>query len=338
MNRTVIITAALACLALGSCTERTITRAYNSDPQANFDALWTILDERYCYFNERSLDWDGVYNRLCHRVAHVANVYQLFDLMTCLTDTLADGHVNLYAPFAVSSSSGWYDAYPRDFYEQLLSSERYLGHDARRINSLTYDTIGSVGYMRISSFSSAVASSTLHYVDYYFRHARGIIIDVRDNGGGSLDASAALAASFYSTATVTGYIRHKTGPGHSDFSRPEPMTTDPADRPIDWSGRRVVVLANRRSYSATNDFVLRMKSAPGATVVGGLTGGGGGMPLSEELPNGWMVRFSAVPMYDTGMHTTEFGIRPDHEVHITADDLAAGRDAILDYALSVISD
>jgi C-terminal processing protease CtpA/Prc len=115
-------------------------------------------------------------------------------------------------------------------------------------------------------------------------------------------------------------MRHKTDKCHDCFSDPTPITTDPATAPIDWSDKKVVVLSNRRCYSATNDFIVRMKQAPNVTVVGGITGGGGGMPLSQELPNGWMVRFSAVPMFDADMQHTEFGVMPDIETHIEADD------------------
>ena len=62
--------------------------------------------------------------------------------------------------------------------------------------------------------------------------------------------------------------------------------------------RKVVVLTNRHSYSATNDFVNSMRCFPNVTLVGDKTGGGSGLPFSSELPNGWGVRFSASPHLD----------------------------------------
>jgi C-terminal processing protease CtpA/Prc len=115
-------------------------------------------------------------------------------------------------------------------------------------------------------------------------------------------------------------MRHKTAKCHDCFSDPTPIVTDPKNAPIDWSNKHVVVLSNRRCYSATNDFIVRMKQAPNVTIIGGMTGGGGGMPLSQELPNGWMIRFSAVPMFDADMQHTEFGVMPDIETHINDND------------------
>lgn len=306
----------------GCNKEETVTK-YNNDPYDNFDALWKILDERYCYFSYKNIDWIGVYNDISPRVNNAKDVFQLFDLMAEMIDTLEDGHVNLYAPFDVSSCSGWFDSYPEDFNSDFLYKHFYA--DLRSAGGFAYTTLenGEIGYIRYSSFSNGFTAANLAYIDAYFHQlnkVKGIIIDVRNNGGGSLGYSERLASCFFKEKTTTGYMRHKTGKCHDCFSDPTPIVTDPADAPIDWSDRLVIVLSNRRCYSATNDFIVRMKQAPNVVVVGGITGGGGGMPLSQELPNGWMVRFSAVPMYDSDMQHTEFGVIPDIEAHISPDD------------------
>ena len=48
-------------MLFSGCEGNTI-KEYNNDAQANFDALWEILDEKYCYFSAKELDWIGVYN------------------------------------------------------------------------------------------------------------------------------------------------------------------------------------------------------------------------------------------------------------------------------------
>ena len=96
-------------------------------------------------------------------------------------------------------------------------------------------------------------------------------------------------------------------------------------------------MTNRGVYSAANEFVKYMKCCPGVTVVGDKTGGGAGMPMSSELPNGWAVRFSACPMYDKDMRCTEFGIEPDYNVGLTDDDFRRGEDTIIEFARKVIN-
>lgn len=312
-----------AIFLLFSCSKEDTITKYNNNPYDNFDALWEILDERYCYFSYKNIDWVGVYNHLSPRVNQVNDVFQLFDLMAEMIDTLDDGHVNLYAPFDISSCTGWFDSYPTDYNADFLYN--HFDSDLRSAGGFAYTTLekGKIGYIRYSSFSNGFSATNFAYIDAYFHQlhkVKGIIIDVRNNGGGSLGYSERLASCFFKEKTTTGYMRHKTDKCHDCFSDPTPITTDPSTAPIDWSDKKVVVLSNRRCYSATNDFIVRMKQAPNVTVVGGITGGGGGMPLSQELPNGWMVRFSAVPMFDADMQHTEFGVMPDIETHIEADD------------------
>ena len=88
---------------LFGCDNNETIKEYNSDPHDNFEALWKILDERYCYFSYKNIDWTRVYNDFSPRFDRVKDVFQLFDLMSEMIDVLQDGHVNLYAPFDVSS-------------------------------------------------------------------------------------------------------------------------------------------------------------------------------------------------------------------------------------------
>ena len=321
MKKIILLT--LTIFTLFSCNKNETIKEYNSDPYDNFDALWEILDERYCYFSYKNINWTAVYNDFSPCVNQVKDVFQLFDLMAEMIDILQDGHVNLYTPFDVSSCTGWFDSYPADYNANFLS--KHFDSELRSAGGFAYTTIenSKIGYIRYSSFSSGFTAANLAYINAYF-HAlndvKGIIIDVRNNGGGSLEYSERLASCFFKEKTITGYMRHKIDKCHDCFSDPTEVITDPTNAPIDWSDKKVIVLSNRRCYSATNDFIVRMKQAPNVTIIGGITGGGGGIPLSQELPNGWMIRFSAVPMFDAEMQHTEFGVAPDIEAHISIED------------------
>ncbi len=332
-----IIYILIICLLFSGCEGNTI-KEYNNDAQANFDALWEILDEKYCYFSAKELDWIGVYNEYQPKIRYCKNQFSLFSLMGKMLDTLQDGHVNLYSAFDVTRCKGWYENYPEDYYSNIIYSNKYISTDPKIAGGFRYSYLNNneIGYIQYSSFSNGFSSANLHYIDYYFKDTKGIIIDVRNNGGGQLNYSELLASCFFKEKTITGYMKHKTGKGHDDFSDPMPIYTDPSTAPIDWSDKTIVILTNRKCYSATNDFIVRVKHAPNVVVIGGITGGGGGMPLSQELPNGWMIRFSAVPMFDSEMKHTEFGVEPDIEVHISEENIENGEDAIIDKAIEYI--
>ena len=65
----------------------------------NFEALWTILDEHYCFFDykqkEYGLDWNNVYTKYKVRVNDNMSTTQLFEVLCDMLGELRDGHVNL---------------------------------------------------------------------------------------------------------------------------------------------------------------------------------------------------------------------------------------------------
>jgi hypothetical protein len=304
--------------------------------KGNFEALWKIIDTKYCYLDYKNINWDSIHSVYKSRVDTVSGNIHFFDLMGAMLNELKDGHVNLYSDFDKSRYWKWFTDYPSNFSSSLITSDRYLGDDYRMAGGFMYKTInnGTVGYMYYDDFSDSFSDANIVAILKSFSACKGLIIDVRNNGGGYLDLSEKLASYFFPEEKITGYITHKTGLGHSDFSTPVAVKT-PAHKTIQWQ-RPVIILTNRMSYSATNSFVSRMKLAPKAIIVGDQTGGGGGLPLSSELPNGWLVRFSAEPMYDAGMQHIEWGISPTVKVDMSATDEANGYDTIIEKAISLI--
>lgn len=312
--------------------------------RSNFETLWKIIDQKYCYLETKHINWDSIHDVYENRLSQdTLSEMAFFDAMSSMLNELKDGHVNLYSSFDVSSYDAWYADYPLNFDSRIVKGDRYLGKNYRSINGLRYQKFTKmnnygymydIGYIYYSDFSDNFTESNMKYIFDYFRDCHGLIIDVRNNGGGSADLSETLASYFFKRDTVSIYIQHKTGPGHNQFS-PKVAVPTFASTTLKWE-KPVVVLANRLSYSATNMFVCRMKDAPLATIVGDVSGGGGGLPMSDELPNGWMVRFSASPMTSKTGETIEFGIAPDIRVDMDSAHMAAGIDDIIEKGIEVI--
>ena len=307
---------------------------HENTPQGNFEALWQTIDTRYCFLDykheEYGLDWDEVYRRYSNRLTQDMGNKQLFQVLAEMLEELRDGHVNLVAAHETSQFREWYDNYPANFVDTI--QRIYLGKDYVMAGSLKYKILeDNIGYIYYGSFSNAIGESNLDEVLNELSVCDGLILDVRNNGGGLLSMSDRLAARFTNERVLTGYLCYKKGPGHNDFSLPEPIYVEPATNRVRWQ-KPVAVLTNRRSYSSTNDFVGKMKAMPQAILIGDKTGGGSGLPFSSELPNGWSVRFSASPMYDPNMNHIEFGINPDIKVDMTSEDMQQGKDTIIETA------
>lgn len=316
----------LMTVLLSSCvTEDT----FDDTQKGNFEALWKIMDEHYCFFDEKGVDWDSVHTAYARQVDGTMNDSQLLEVMANMLAELRDGHVNLYTSFDMARYWGFHENYPSNYSDTLV--DKYLGTDYKIAGGLSYRILDdNIGYVRCASFSSEAGSGNLDNVLLYLAPCRGLIIDLRDNGGGLLTAAEKMAARFTNEKRLVGYMRHKTGRGHNDFSSMEEQWLKPASG-LRWQ-KPVAVLTNRQVFSAANEFVKYMKCCPGVIVVGDKTGGGAGLPFSSELPNGWSVRFSACPMYDADKQSTEQGIDPDIRVELDADYLATGRDAIIEAA------
>ena len=327
-----ILVALFSLLTLNSCYRG--AEEVGDDPFGNYDALWTLIDEHYCYLDYKGIDWDALGAKYRKRLSVGMPPKGLFEVMDSLLLNLRDGHVNLYAAHNVSRYDFWSD-YPRNFYEFLLEEERYLGNHYKQASGLQYRVLpDNIGYVRYSSFSAGMGEGNISEVLADLALCDGLILDVRHNSGGNADYAKRLASRFTNERVLVSYIYHKTGPGHSDFSEPYPVYLEPSPN-IRWQ-KPVVVLANRHTYSAANDFVCQMKSLPLVTILGDTTGGGGGLPFTSELPNGWLVRFSASPILDADKHHTEWGIAPDIHLDLDADDVAQGLDTHIEKAREIL--
>lgn len=315
---------------MGSCIRED---EFDDTPQGNFEALWTIIDEQYCYLDYKGIDWDSVHDVYAPLISSNMSSTALFEVLGNMLAVLKDGHVNLYSSSNTARYWSWFEDYPRNFNESII--EDYLGTDYRIAGGIKYKILDdNVGYMYYESFSDGIGDGNLDAILDYFSICNGIIIDVRNNGGGSLSYSSLLAARFTNEEVLTGYIMYKTGKGHSDFSDPYPITLEPSGS-IRWQ-KNTVVLTNRHSYSATNDFVNSMSVLPNITIIGDKTGGGSGLPFTSELPNGWGVRFSACPHLNVNKEHTEFGIDPDEWVDMDETDEANGIDTIIERARELL--
>lgn len=312
---------------------------YADNPRGNFDALWRTLDEHYCFFREKGIDWDEIYSRYSPMISDSMTSEELFDVCAQMLDELRDGHTNLSSSFNTSYYRKWWSDYPQNFNDRLIE-EHYFNFNYRQTSSIIYGILPqNIGYMRIPSLAYAIGESNLDQILYYLKTCDGLIIDLRDNGGGAMTSVETIVARFITQRTLAGYISHKTGPGHDDFSEPYAYYYDPAQQGRIMWGKPVAVLTNRSTFSAANNLVSIMKTLPDVKIVGATTGGGSGMPFSSELPNGWSIRFSSAPVLDPLGQTTEFGIDPTEGCAIDLDPQAAlqGHDTILDFAVTLLS-
>lgn len=325
----------ISALAMTSCHEQ---EEFDNDVYGNFDALWASVDQHYCFFQYKNIDWNEVGQRYRAKLRPGMSSTALFDVCSDMLKELQDGHTNLISAWDVSRYWIW-EQYPKNYDERIIN-EYYLNFDYKQASSIKYAIMSNnFGYMYYGDFTGAIGDGNLDNVLAYLASSDGLIIDVRNNGGGYLTNVEILVRRFLTETIHAGAISHKTGPGHDDFSEPYPYYIDPIpDTRIKYL-KPIVILTNRSSFSATNNFVSIMKNLPNVRIVGDTTGGGSGLPFSYDMPNGWTVRMSASEITDSNGMVTEFGVEPSQgcKVNMTEAEIAAGKDAILEKAFEVLA-
>ncbi len=171
---------------------------YSTDPVDNIEALWQIIDTKYCYIDTKGIDWNAIHEEYVAKAAvlNKNDRMALFDLCAGMLDSLRDGHVNLYSDFDRSYNTDWYDTFPANYNSDL--QQLYL-KGYRIAGGLYYCTIanGKVGYIYYPSFSNSIGVSNLYWIFTTFKDCKGLIIDVRNNGGGEITNAYKLAAPFF---------------------------------------------------------------------------------------------------------------------------------------------
>ena len=99
VRKGIMLTVLLAMLfALSGCVDED---EYADNPRGNFEALWRIIDEHYCFFDYKNtqygLDWDSVHDKYSRQIADDMTDTQLFEVLGNMLAELRDGHVNMYS-------------------------------------------------------------------------------------------------------------------------------------------------------------------------------------------------------------------------------------------------
>lgn len=321
---------ALLIFLAGACEKAILGGDPDTAPLAVFDALWQDVNDRYSYFEEKDIDWDSIRAAYRPRVHNGMSDMELFGLLAEMLFTLEDGHVNLTSSFGRSRNWDWFQDYPPNFNANIVE-RHYLGRDFHQVGPFRARLLDSVLYVYYASFASTVEEAHLDALLALAEGTEGLLIDVRDNGGGSVANASRIAACLAEEPMVYARRRTKTGPGSNDFSEWENLRIEP--RSGSRYAGKVGVLTNRQTFSAANAFAQMARVLPNAVLIGDRTGGGGGTPVYGELPNGWTYRFSATQSVSPAGEHLEFGVPVDIEVALAPEDEQAGVDTIIERAL-----
>ena len=244
-NSKYILVAFIGMIIFNSCEEAFFVEVPEDSPTSIFDQAWNFADQEYTFFEYKGINWDSVYQEFRPRVIDNMTEEELFEVLADMLFLLRDGHVNLRSKFDRSRNWSWYLDAPENFSYPLLE-RNYFNTQEQFVGPFIVMDFGDVGYIRYSSFSNGISNENLDYVINKFKDHKGIIIDVRNNGGGFLSNASKIAKRFTTQSNDVALVYYKDGPGHTDLEGPFVTRINPPED-LPTFTKRVAVLTNRHS-------------------------------------------------------------------------------------------
>lgn len=327
-----------------------------NDPVTNFEVFAATFAAHHGFLKHRGADWDAVTRTYRAKVTGETKPEELFDIFKAMIEPLHDAHTFIAARSIKKGFGGKRPgtlALTGDEKKRTIEilESRYLEGKLRVFcnGHLRYARLkGGAGYLRIDAFDGyakggfdAGAGALEAALDEIMRDVqglRGLVIDVRINGGGADPYGVQIAGRLTDKAYVAFVKRAR-----NDAQNPEswtvrqPATVRPSERPRFL--KRVVELIGPDTVSAGETFTMAlMGRQPHITRIGENTQGVYSDVLVRQLPNGWRFGLpNEVFLTEQGKHFEATGVPPEIRIPVFPKaDLEAGRDSALEKALEIL--
>jgi len=188
---------------------------------------------------------------------------------------------------------------------------------------------GTLGYIQLNQFGDGTVGEVREALRALrAENPKGIILDVRSNGGGYLEGAVEIASMFLSQGKVVTVERRDGEPtNHYVSGRPSDPTIP------------LAILINEGSASASEILAGALQDSDRAKVIGKQSFGKGTVQEVFDLPGNASVRITIAKwLTPLGHDLGSAGVTPDIEVDLTREDVAAGRDPQLSAAMEWLLD
>jgi carboxyl-terminal processing protease len=196
--------------------------------------------------------------------------------------------------------------------------------------SVRAEVKNDIGILRISRFGDTDTALLARQVaeDFRQRGVKGIVLDMRGNGGGYLKAAQDIAGLWLDSGDVV--VTERRGEDVIETLR---ANGGPVLKDIP-----TVVLVDSGSASASEIVAGALRDNKAATIVGTKTHGKGSVQQIEDLPGGAKLKVTIAGWFTpSGKSINKEGIKPDTEVEISDADIAKERDPQLDKAKEILN-
>jgi carboxyl-terminal processing protease len=186
----------------------------------------------------------------------------------------------------------------------------------------------SVGYIKLSRFSGESNAEMQEALEELKElGAEKLILDLRQNGGGLLDAAVNVSDQYL-----------KEGPVVYQISKDEKEKIFEASNETPADDIPLVVLIDQGTASAAEILAGALQDRDRATLIGTNTFGKGSVQVAYDLSDGSSVHVTSARWLTPNRHQIDQqGLSPDIPVELTEEAIADGRDEIMEEALAYLN-
>jgi carboxyl-terminal processing protease len=346
-----------------------------------FDAFWNGMNNNYVFWDIDTTNWDNMYKIYQPVFAgldinNTGDVQKSVQYFRAMTDGLVDSHYNLSftSPISDSSVSPSYDrklkagilrpAYVFYDYDATNYLDPGYVHGTDSINLLEGDTTeaiagtinGDVLYLGFNQFNlknsyNSADNGVKRVLQFFINFLRnppagfkGVIIDVRGNGGGDISDLNFLVGNLISSKLTIGYTRYKSGNGRLDYTPWAPAIVTPQQGATAVT-LPVVAITDIWTTSMAELTAMAIHTLPNGHTVGERTWGANGPITANENLNGgqftvtnflFAYTSSSLFKYIDGNIYEGKGFPPDYDVPFSLNSFQTSGDIQLEKALSLM--
>ena len=307
----------IICLFIGICFQITAF-AQEADPVTPaetdevIDSITSLLNRNYIFPEVAAKMKAFLKENLANdKYAEISDPRMLGTVLTQDLQSISqDKHLRVnFAPSRIADMRQ--AVTPEDslaYVERMVKSQQRNNFGFQKIEFLD----GNVGYLDLRGFANPeFAGETATAAMNYLANSDALIIDLRQNGGGSPQMIQLITSYLFSSDPVhLNNFYHRPTDEHSQTWT---LPHVPGKR---FPKTPVYVLTSGRTFSAAEEFSYNLKNLKRATLIGETTGGGahpGGSRIATDRFMVWIPTGRAInPITNTNWEGT--GVEPDIKV------------------------
>lgn len=277
-------------------TQKRCSLSEESQYEQIYDEIWLLVREHFLY-RDRLKTWSNWRNRYDGKLASREAAEKAIHSMV---DSLGDEYT---------------------FYrDEPATYERKCLKEKTRV--VTYKMLpNAIGYLNISTFNSDHCVPETKEALSELKDAHGIILDLRENWGGSINAAFDVFACFANSGkfvTMKGtdddvnYLEEMVLEEETSLTTTDGEEVRTAREKNLIGMKPLVVLVNENTKSAAEMLAGALRDNGRATIVGSKTFGKGIVQRVWEFPNNTSIKISSARFYlPSGSYIHHVGINPD---------------------------